>query len=143
MTLIKRNLNSPFFSDWMDDLFSGDINPLTKFRVSDQPMVNVFETDNAYRIELAAPGLKKKDIKINLENDILKISSEIETEVENKDEKCTKREYSYRSFSRSFTLPDSADKENISAESVDGILKIIIMKKEEEIIKPPKEIKIK
>jgi HSP20 family protein len=143
MTLIKRNLNSPFFSDWMDDLFSGDINPLMKFRVSDVPMVNVFEADDSYRIELAAPGLKKEDIKINLDSDNLKISAEIENEIENENEKCTKREYSYRSFSRSFTLPDTADKEKISAESVDGILKITIMKKEEEIIKPPREIEIK
>lgn len=143
MTVIKRNLNSPFFSDWMEDLFSGDVNPFPKFRVSTVPMVNVFETDISFRIELAAPGIKKEDIKISLENDVLKISADIENEIENEDEKCTKREYSFTSFSRSFTLPDTADKEKIDAISQEGILKITIMKKEEEIVKPPRKIVIK
>jgi HSP20 family protein len=143
MTLIKRNLSNPFFTDWMEDFFTGDTNPLAKLRVTTVPAVNVYENDTSYRIELAVPGLKKKDIMINLNNDILKISAEIEAEVETENEKCTKREYSYKSFSRSFTLPESVDKEKIDAEAIDGILKITIMKKEEEIVKPPREIKIK
>ena len=143
MTVIRRNLNSPFFPDWMEDFFSGEINPLTKSRVSTVPMVNVFETDDSYRIELATPGIGKEGIKINVENDILKISAESENEIESENEKCTKKEYSYGSFTRSFTLPDAADIEKIDAKSVDGILKITILKKEEEIVKPPREIKIK
>ena len=143
MTVIRRNLNSPFFPDWMEDFFSGEINPITKYRVSTVPMVNVFEADDSYRIELATPGISKEDIKINVENDILKISADMETEIENENEKCTKKEYSYSSFTRSFTLPEAANSEKIDAKSVDGILKIIIMKKEEEVVKPPREIKIK
>ena len=144
MTIVKRNINSPYFPDWLEDFFSGEVfNPLIKSRVASVPMVNVYENDESFRIEVAVPGIKKDDIKINLENDIIKISAELEAELEVENEKCTKREYSYKSFSRSFTLPDSVDVEKIDAKSVDGILKITIMKKEENIIQPPREISIK
>ncbi|MCF6366531.1 MAG: Hsp20/alpha crystallin family protein [Bacteroidales bacterium] len=143
MTLIRRNINSPFFPDWMEDFFSGEINPLTKSRLSSVPMVNVFENDKSFRIELAAPGMNKEDIKINLENDVLTISADKEVEAEQENENCTKKEYSYFNFTRSFTLPEAADVEKIEAKSANGILKITIMKKEEEIVKPPREIKIK
>ena len=142
MTIVKRNMNPQYFPDWLEDFFSGEVfNPLIKSRISSVPMINVYENDDSFRIEVAVPGMGKEDIKINLENDIIKISAEVENAVEN--EKCTKREYSYKSFSRSFNLPESADIEKIDAKSVDGILKIIIKKKEEEIVKPPREIKIK
>ncbi len=143
MTVIRRNLNSPFLPDWLEDFFSGDVNPLTKARVSSVPMVNVFENEQSFRIELAAPGMSKEDIKINLENDVLTISAKKDVEAVNENENCTKEEYSYLEFSRSFTLPESADVEKIEAQSMNGILKIVINKKEEEIVKPPREIKIK
>ncbi len=143
MTLVRRDISSPFFPDWMEDFFSGEINPLTKSRISTIPMVNVFETEKDFRIELAAPGLSKEDIKINLENDVLTISAEKEIENVDEGENCTKREYQFNSFSRAFTLPESADVEKIEAKSIDGILKITINKKEEEIIKPPRKIEIK
>jgi len=144
MTIVRRNYSSPGFSDWLEDFFAGEVfNPLIKSRVASVPMVNVYENDDSFRIEVAVPGIKKEDIKINLDNDIIKISAEIDSEIEKEGEKCTKKEYSYKSFSRSFTMPESADAKNISAESVDGILKITIMKKEEEVVKPPREIEIK
>ncbi|MCD4792600.1 MAG: Hsp20/alpha crystallin family protein [Bacteroidales bacterium] len=144
MTIVKRNINSPYFPDWLEDFFSGEVfNPLIKSRVSSVPMVNVFENDNSFRIEVAVPGMNKEDIKINIDNDIIKISAELESELENENEKCTKREYSYNSFSRSFTLPESADTEKIDAKSVDGVLKITIKKKQEDIVKPPRKIDIK
>jgi HSP20 family protein len=142
MTLIRRNINSPFFPDWMEDLFSGEINPLTKSRLSTVPMVNVFESDTDYRIEMAVPGLNKEDIKIKLDKDVLEISADLKSDIENENETCTKREYAYNKFVRSFTLPDAADKSKIEAKSVDGILTITIMKKEEEMVKPPKDIQI-
>jgi len=142
MTLIRRNINSPFFPDWMEDFFSGEINPLTKSRVSSVPMVNVFENEKTFRIELAAPGMSKEDIKINLENDVLSISADKEIEAENENENCTKREYFYSKFTRSFTLPEAADINKIEAKSVNGILVITILKKEEEIVKPPRKIEI-
>ncbi len=143
MTLIRRQLESPFFPDWLEDFFSGDVNPLTKSRLASVPMVNVFENDDEFRIELAAPGLKKEDIKINLENDVITISAEKENEVTKENEVCTKQEYSYMNFTRSFTLPETADIEKIEAKSEDGILKILISKKEEEKVKPPRKIEIK
>ena len=144
MTIVKRNINSPYFPDWLEDFFSGEVfNPLIKSRVSSIPMVNVYEDDNSFRIEVAVPGMSKEDIKINIENDIIKISAEIESEIEGENEKCTKREYSYSSFSRSFTLPESADIEKVDAKSVNGILKITIKKKEEDVVKAPREIAIK
>jgi HSP20 family protein len=142
MTLIRRNVNSPFFPDWMEDFFSGEINPLTKSRLSSVPMVNVFESDTAYRIEMAVPGMKKEDIKIKLDKDVLEISADKVNDAENEKESCTKKEYAYQKFVRSFTLPDAADKNKIDAKSSDGILTITIMKREEEIIKPPKDIQI-
>ncbi len=142
MTLIRRNVNSPFFPDWMEDFFSGDINPLTKSRLSTVPMVNVFESDTDYRIEMAVPGMKKEDIKIRLDKDVLEISADKTNEIENEKETCTKREYAFNKFVRSFTLPDAADKNKIEAKSDAGILTITIMKKEEEMVKPPKDIQI-
>lgn len=142
MTLIRKNLNSPFIPDWLEDFFSADVNPLTKSRIASVPMVNVFEDEDAYKIELAAPGLKKDDFIIKLENDVLTISSEQENETEEANDNCTKREYSYSSFARSFTLPKAADKEKISAKAEDGILKISILKREEDKVKPVREITI-
>ena len=143
MTIVRKNYSSPGFSDWLEDFFSGEVfNPLIKSRVASVPMVNVYESDNSFRIEVAVPGINKEDIKINLENDVLKISAELEGNIEQEGEKCTKREYNYKTFSRLFTLPESADPEKINAESLNGILTITIMKKEEEILKAPREIEI-
>jgi HSP20 family protein len=142
MTLIRRNVNSPFIPDWMEDFFSGEVNPFTKSRLSTVPMVNVFESDTDYRIEMAVPGMKKEDIKIKLDKDVLEISADKKDEVENSKETCTKREYTYNKFVRSFSLPEAADKNKIEAKSADGILIITILKKEEEMVKAPKDIQI-
>jgi len=142
MTVIRRNPSSPFFPDWLDDFFTGEINPLAKSRVLTVPPVNVFESETAYKIEFAAPGLKKEDIKINLENDVLVISADVkEADVSDKGQ-YTKREFNYFNFSRSFTLPEIADKERIDAKSENGVL-IITVGKKEEIINKPKQIAIK
>ncbi len=140
MTVVRRN--TPFFPDWLDDFFSGEVNPLAKTRVLTVPPVNVFETDTAYKIELAAPNLEKKDININLENDILTISAEKEEDNVTEKGQYTKREFNYFNFSRSFTLPEIADKDKIEAKSANGVLTITINKKED-ITKKPKQIEIK
>ncbi len=142
MTIVKRNPSSPFFPDWLDDFFTGEINPLIKTRTLTVPPVNVFETDSAFKIELASPGLKKEDIKIDLDNDVLTISAEKEEKDVTEKGNFTKREYNYYNFSRSFTLPESADRDKIEAKSKDGVLTITINKKEE-VIKKPKKIEIK
>ena len=95
------------------------------------PAANIAENENAFEIALAIPGLKKEDIKINLEKNVLSISAEKKTETTDENKKFSKREYNFGSFSRSFTLPQSADVSKIEAEYVDGILTLNIAKKEE------------
>lgn len=88
------------------------------------PAVNITEHQDHYLVSLSAPGLKKDDFKIDVDGDVLTISSEKEESKEDKDAKYTRKEYNYSSFSRSFTLPDGADKEKIVAKYEDGVLKI-------------------
>ena len=107
------------------------------------PSVNIKENTDAFEVEVAAPGFDKSDFNIELNNDILTISSENQTENEVKeDEKITRREFSYQSFSRSFTLPELVEDEKISAKYENGILSIKIPKKEEAKPKPVKQIAV-
>jgi len=99
--------------------------------VSRVPAVNISETADEYHIELAAPGLKKEDFKISLDHKILSISVEQRKENAVNEKKYNKREYSYSSFVRSFTLPEGADDARIEAGYADGVLKITLPKKEE------------
>jgi HSP20 family protein len=109
---------------------------------SSMPAVNIVEGNDEYRIEVAAPGLNKEDFKINLENDSLTVSANKEVQSEEKDEKYTRKEFSYTSFSRSFYLPESIINDKIEASHKDGILTIHIPKKEEAKVKPAREIAI-
>lgn len=143
MTLIKRR-ESMFPSVW-NDLFNDDFfrgQNLTK--EINIPSVNIKETPENYSLELAIPGKKKEDFKIELDHDLLTISSENKSESseENKEDHYTRREYKYSSFSRSFTLPDVADGEKISANYKDGILNVVIGKKEVAKIKPSRVIEV-
>jgi HSP20 family protein len=106
------------------------------------PAVNIIETQNEFRIEVAVPGLNKDDFKINIENDLLTVSASKESKSEETDETYTRREFSYNSFSRSFTLPETVANDHISAEHKDGIVHIHIPKKEEAKPKPAREIAI-
>jgi HSP20 family protein len=138
MTLIKRNNgvhNSlPAF---LDDFFAKDVfdfAPSKSFSTlaKSMPAVNILETEKEYKIEVAAPGLKKEDIKVELENDLLTISSEVKQEKEEKDKegRYTRREFSFSSFKRSFTVDeDTVDTEKIEAKYEDGILNIHVPKK--------------
>lgn len=126
--LIRRN---SFFDDFMTkDLFESAI---PKFANSDftLPSVNVKEVNDGFEIQVAAPGIKKEDFKINLERNVLTISSENQTQYEAKDQdgSFTRREFNYSSFSRSFTLPEVADPAKIEAAYENGILKISVPKK--------------
>jgi HSP20 family protein len=95
------------------------------------PAVNITERKDDYLVSLAAPGLKKEDFKIDVEGNLLTISSEKEEENEEKEEKYTRQEYSYSSFERSFTLPNEVDKDKIDAHYQDGVLELVLPKKEE------------
>lgn len=135
MTLVKfangnnNNALKPWFTDVFDNLINDSF--ISDRLTSRVPAVNIGETENAFHIELAAPGLKKDDFKINLEKNVLSISVEKKTEENQDNRRFSRKEYSYTSFVRSFTLPDTADQTKIDAQYVDGILKIDVIKKEE------------
>jgi HSP20 family protein len=93
--------------------------------------VNVKETKDAYQLEVVAPGFEKNDFNINLEKNILTVSAEMKTETENKNEKQIRREYSYHSFKRSFTVDEKVDSEKIEAQYVNGVLTLNLPRKEE------------
>jgi HSP20 family protein len=106
------------------------------------PVVNTREGEFAYHVELDLPGIKKEDIEITTEDNVLTISGERKLKEEAKEEDYYKVESLYGKFSRSFTLPEKIDVENIHAESSDGVLEVIIPKLKEEDTKP-KKIEIK
>jgi len=146
MLLARRN------SDWMpsifDDIFGNTwdsfISPARNMN-SSLPAVNVVEDENNFHVEVAAPGMKKDDFKVNLENDVLTISSEKKDEDVQKNDQgnYTRREFSYNAFKRSFTLPENQiDVDNIKAVYEDGVLKLALPKKEEAKVKPVREISI-
>lgn len=104
------------------------------------PMVNVKETDTDFNLEVSAPGYKKDNFDINVENNTLTISNSIEDEKSEDTENYTRREFYKSSFSRSFTLPKNANSDDIKATYEDGILKLSIPKSEP--VKKSKQIKI-
>jgi HSP20 family protein len=134
MSLLKKQEKAfpSVFSDLFDyDKFFGG--SFFRDHESTLPATNVKETDKDFKIELAVPGFKKDDFKVALDNDVLTISAETKDEKNEENEKFTRREFSYNSFSRSFQLPKSANSDKINAKYEDGILKIDISKKDEAI----------
>jgi HSP20 family protein len=146
MTLVKfangpkNNVFNPLFTDVFDSLLNDSF--LGDRLVSRVPAVNIAETEGQFHIELAAPGLKKEDFKINLEKNVLSISAEKKNENNDDNKRYSKKEYSYTSFVRSFTLPETVDHAKIDAQYVDGVLQIAVAKKEEAKIQT-REIEIK
>ena len=106
------------------------------------PAVNIHESENEFAVELAAPGMKKSDFKIEVENGVLTVSAEKESEMNEEKNNYTRKEFSYSSFKRSFTMPDSVNTEQISATYQDGVLTLGLPKKEESKAKPVKSIKV-
>ncbi|HMI04610.1 MAG TPA: Hsp20/alpha crystallin family protein [Pedobacter sp.] len=142
MTLVKFNNRTrntaPYFNNVFDSLFSEALNK--NLTVNKVPGVNILETEQDYKIEVAAPGLAKEDFQINLKKDTLSVwveKKEIETEVK-KD--YTRKEFEYSSFARSFVLPESVNVDSITAEYVNGILNITIGK--DDVKSQNKEIKV-
>lgn len=116
-----------FFKPWNELVTNGNF--FGNFLTS--PSVNITDNKDEYRVELAAPGLKKSDFDIDLEGNMITISSQKEESKSEKESKYTRKEYSYSSFSRSFTLPDHVKQDKIEARYEDGVLKVILPKKEE------------
>ncbi|MEQ8476995.1 MAG: Hsp20/alpha crystallin family protein [Fulvivirga sp.] len=130
MTLIRRT--NDLFPTFFDDFFGRDLFESSRSAMlQTTPAVNIRETTDDYHVEMVSPGLNKKDFKVELDNQTLTISYEKEASKENKEDQYTKKEFSYSSFQRSFTLPKSVESDKIEANYKDGILNITIPKKEE------------
>jgi HSP20 family protein len=112
-------------------------------RVLNVPAVNITEQKDSYLVSLAAPGMKKEDFKIDVDGNMLTISSEKEETKEEKEKRFTRKEYNYSSFSRSFTLPEEVNQEKIDAKYEDGVLKISLPRKEEAKKTAAKKIAVK
>lgn len=123
---------NPFVNTVFDNLFNDSF--ISDRLVTRVPAVNITESDRGFKIELAAPGLNKSDFKINVDKNVMSISVEKTEEKTDESNVYSKKEFSYTSFSRSFTLPDTVDYSNIDASYQDGVLAIAIGKKEEAIV---------
>lgn len=150
MSLIKRNGNlfNSLPAIFNDDFFTRD---LFNWGISNNsntgttiPAVNIKETPNAFEVEMAAPGMTKKDFRIELDSNVLTITSEKNVEEEQKDnERYSRKEFSYQSFQRTFTLPkEVVDDDKIEAKYENGVLHLVIPKKEEAKQKPARMIQI-
>lgn len=132
MTLVKFNNRTrntaPYFNNVFDSLFSDALNK--NYGVNKIPHVNIYETENEYKIEVAAPGLDKSDFKVELKKDNLSlwVEKKIDTDTQND---YTRKEFDYTSFARSFVLPEGIDAEKINAEYNNGVLTVSIAKKAE------------
>ena len=125
----KNNALMPGFNDIFENFFNDSM--FNDRMISRVPAANISESAEEYHIELAAPGLKKDQFKLRVDDQVLSIAVEQQQENSENNRRYNKREFSYTSFVRSFTLPESADDARISAEYSDGVLKIDVPKKEE------------
>ncbi len=149
-TLVKRNSLLPLIptTNLIDDLFSREIFDWTDRNFSsigsNLPSVNIKETENKLQIDLAAPGMRKEDFKVEIDNNTLLISSERQEEKEESSKKNNfiRKEFNYQSFYRSFALPEYIDENKIKAIYKDGILHLEIAKKEGSQKKTVKNIAI-
>lgn len=140
MTLVKKtNRAYPTIRTRLSDMFDLDNffnepffeSPVWAEWRTKVPATNIRETDDAYVVELAAPGLDKKDFMVNIDNGVLEIKVEKEREDSEEKENYTRREYSYSNFSRTFSLPDTVDGENIQAKYENGVLHVTLPKRPE------------
>jgi HSP20 family protein len=145
MTLLKRS--EDYLPSFFDRFLGSDLVDWNASNYSSPdstlPAVNVKETDDDFFIEVAAPGMEKKDFRINFQNNVLTISTEKEMEEEKKEGDYTRKEFNYRSFQRSFTVRGTdVEGDKISATYNDGILTVQLPKREEVKPKPAREIKV-
>ena len=138
MSIIKWNDRTvlPTVTTVFDNFFSDNPDLFQVLSASDSvPAANIVENDKNYTLELAVPGMSKKDLKIEVDNNMICISSEKEESSETSEKNYTRREYSFNAFSRSFRLPDNVDPEKVSASYNNGILTVEITKTKPD--KPP------
>jgi HSP20 family protein len=136
---ISRRSFRPFY---MPNFFENDFFPVLTNRTSAMPAVNIREDEKNYFLDLAIPGMDKKDLKIDINEDVLTISSETKNENEESRDGYKRKEFSYSSFCRSFYIPENVEREQIEATYKDGILSVALPKQKEEKTKITREIKI-
>ncbi|WP_422860485.1 Hsp20/alpha crystallin family protein [Flagellimonas sp. S174] len=140
MSIVKRN--NLFFPSIVNDVFGPDwFGGVDKLHTN-LPAVNIRENEAGFELELAVPGAKKEDFKVEVDNELLTISSEGKTENVETKENFTRKEFAYTAFKRAFTLPETVDGSKIDATYEDGILKLALPKKEEALPKPKRFIEI-
>jgi HSP20 family protein len=125
---IDRRSYRPFY---MPDLFNEDFFPVLSNRDSSMPAVNIREDEKNYLLDLAVPGIEKKDLKIDINEDVLTISYETKNESEENNDGFQRREFSYSSFCRSFYVPENVNRDKIEAKYKDGVLTIGLPKQED------------
>lgn len=165
MTLVKWAKDEDLFPSFFDDFFGRDLLRGVA-RGTSTPAVNISETDDSYLVEVAAPGLAREDFRVNLDNHLLTISAEKKDEFSSdgdgnssnangngnnsngnghtahRNRTITRKEFSFTSFQRSFTLPEAVDPNQIQATYTNGILTLTLPKREEARKQPPREIPI-
>ena len=137
-TISRRTLR-PFY---VPNLFDDDFFSVLSNRTSSMPAVNIREDEVNYFLELAVPGIDKKDLKIDINEDVLTISSENKTETEESKDGYKRKEFSYSSFCRSFNIPANVNRDKIVANYNDGILSVGLPKQEVEKNKISRQIEI-
>ena len=136
----KFPLMPTVFGDFFNDFQNSDV--LSKDMLHYVPAVNINERANEFVIELAAPGLNKEDFKVEVDNGVLTISAEKKEEKKDENSRYTRKEFSYTSFKRSFSLPEHVEADKIEASHKDGVLTLALPKKEEAKQKAVKEIQV-
>ena len=137
----RSHVVNPFFN-LFNDVVTNSVGEMEKNLVKSRPAVNVIEGKEDFRLEIAAPGLKKSDFNIHVEKDVLTISAKVENEkVEGV--KYSRKEFDYNEFKRTFHLPETIDTTKIEAKFEDGILYLALAKKEEAKELPARKIAIK
>ena len=148
MSLIKRTQQYPTFGNLFNDFFNDNLSNMpasfNTYYGNNTPKVNILEHNDAFEVQLAAPGMKKDDFKVEINNNMLSISCNKEEQHDEKNgPNYTRKEFSYQSFCRSFTLPDIVKPDKIEARYNEGILKVSIPKREEAKVGPTRLIDIK
>lgn len=141
MHLIKKPIAQ--FPSFFDELFFPNFRLKSPNRLPEVPSVNIKDTNKDFELSLVAPGLTRDAFKLELDEGVLTISSEVEDEETQNNDQFTLREYKYGSFSRSFTLPDSINSEKIEAQYKDGVLLVTFPKRKEALKIPKKLIEVK
>lgn len=136
-----RRSNYPTLSDFLEEFWDERSLSANRQNIS-MPAVNVTEGADHFRIDVAAPGFDKQDFNINVENNVLTISSEKQFEEENKEESMSRREFQYGAFQRSFSLPATVNSDQIKASYENGVLKIRVPKREEAKAKGARRIDV-